>query len=305
MRRISRQILHDERLCRPTHALVLCLLIFLAAGTCLSSDEPAVTPGPAVAPAPLPGDREAGILQRLARTAVRYREFALKFTCREKMSWSPYEKRGSAEFGYVFEFNEGFGFSDFRTLSNASSRGKAPPEAFPDRMGVPAYLGSPYLWIFTFREERQRRHKYVILGNEQVDGRQAVMIHFEPRPPIDAGVNDWFGTAWVDQETALLLKVEAYTPDNWAELSKLKEHLARDTEQGGFHDVQRITTIFSVEKNGMRFPGKVELRNERHRLIRRAGQWSTWTSVRLQVDQEYTGYAFYGVETNQKVIRTK
>jgi hypothetical protein len=289
---------------RKIGALAFCVLMPLAAGVCLGSDEPAAPPAltPAPTPAAAPGDRGTDILQRLAMTAARYREFALKFTCREKMRWFPFEKHDAAEFGYVFEFDKGYGFSDYRTIPNRASRGKVPPQDFPERLGVPAYLGSPYLWIFIFREERQPRHRYRILGDEMVDGRPAIMIHFEPRPPVEARVNDWFGTAWVDPDKALLLKVEAYTPADWAELSKLKEHLARDTEQGGFYDVQRVTTIFSVEKNGMRFPGKVELRNERHRLVKQDGRWSTRTSVKLRVDQEYTGYAFFGVETNQKVI---
>ncbi|HZC78309.1 MAG TPA: hypothetical protein VE258_11195, partial [Ktedonobacterales bacterium] len=119
---------------KGNHALALCLLVPLAAGLCSSSDEPAAPP--ALAPAPAPGDRAALLLQRLAKTAVRYREFALKFTCREKIRWSPYEKRGAAEFGYVFEFNKGFGFSDYRTVPRLAPRGAAPPEAFPDRLGV-------------------------------------------------------------------------------------------------------------------------------------------------------------------------
>src|SRR5512143_3854081 len=127
---------------------------------------------------------------RIAWTAIRYREFALKFSCAERIQWAPFLKRGSITFNYVFVFEDGFGFMDYRTLPGQAARAAPPQETSPERYGIPAYLASPYLWIFSFRAERQPRHEYRILREEVIDGRPATAVHFEPRPPLVAGVND-------------------------------------------------------------------------------------------------------------------
>ena len=237
------------------------------------------------------------LLPRLAATAVQYREVALRFSCEERITWSSRGKGGSAAFGYVFVFEEGGGFNDYRTPPRKGSRKKPLPKVEPEAFGVPAYLGSAYLWIFSFKAERQSRNRYEVIGNEDVAGRPALKIHFEPIPPMVAGLNDWFGTAWVDPQTAQIVKVEAFTPANWARLKKV-EHVDPATDPGPeTHVLERITTWFTIETKGMRFPERVQFRRELYEPARKGGVWSMNRTDLLEVNQVYRDYEFFGVDT--------
>jgi hypothetical protein len=236
------------------------------------------------------------ILARLSQTAVQYRESALQFSCQERISWSARGKGGVAAFGYVFVFEEGYGFSDYRTPPRRGSRKKPLEKVEPETFGVPRYLGSAYLWIFSFRAERQGRHRYELLGEEDLNGRPALRIHFEPIAPYVPGVNDWFGTAWVERGTAQLLKLEAYTPNSWNELQKARQHENGEGPDTAQYSIERITTLFTVERNGMRFPGKVELSREQVEVSKRGSGWHATTTTLLQVNQVYSNYEFFGVE---------
>src|SRR5678816_1572077 len=98
--------------------------------------------------------------------------------------------------------------------TTAKERGR---EVHPEDYRVPAFLESAYLWAFTFRADRQPLFQFERLGDESVDGRAAVVIQFVPRAPIRKKLNDWAGYAWIDRETSQILKVEAYSPEDWNE----------------------------------------------------------------------------------------
>jgi len=244
-----------------------------------------------------------GMLDRLASSAIAYRAAALRFSCEERISWSANGKGGLAAFGYVFTFDRDFGFSDYRTPPRKGSHVKPLAPVQPETFGVPAYLGSAYLWIFSFRTERQGRHHYFLEGEEDLSGRRAMKIRFEPVAPISPGVNDWFGTGWVDEQTAQLLKIEAYTPASWATLKKVMHRQQTDPPEEGKLEVERITTWFEVEAKGLRFPSRVELRRERYRYRKQVYGWSLAPAITLEVNQAYRSYEFFGVETSTEDVR--
>lgn len=252
------------------------------------------------------------LLARLARSAQRYRELALKFTCEEKIRWSGLHGEGGQEkFGYVFVREEGEGFTDYRTRLRRLNTNKPPRRVDPESYNVPRHLWSPYLWIFTFRRERQALHEYRLLGRDTVEGVPAVKIGFEPIPPYKPDVNDWFGTAWVEPHSAQLLRVESYLVEDYQTLKRMEAHLEGAGVTGALYIVERFTTEFAIIERGMRFPSRVEMRREKYDVSQKLrggtelpGQPQRWvydTIPMLQVDQTYRNYRFFGVRAEQRL----
>ncbi len=248
----------------------------------------------------------SALLDRLGRTAVHHRETARKFACVETITWSGHNVRaGRYRFGYVYVYTEADGYIDFRTFVRARKSSGVVREVLPTEFGVPRYLKSAYTWVFAFLDSRRPYHRYEIVGRETVLGSEAVVLRFEPIPPYEFKVNDWFGTAWVDPQTAQLLKVEAYKPDEHQIKRAMEAQLAGGALlEWDYHDIERITTEFSVVKRGLRFPGRVEIVRSRYRPY----QSSTGRKVKeremLRVEQTYRDYKFFGVQAKDDITDT-
>jgi len=241
------------------------------------------------------------LLDRLSRTASLFRDTALQFACEETIVWRNVGRDpGKVTFEYVFVHEGAAGFRDYRTTKFLGKRRSAPPEVSPEEYEVPLYLRSAYLWIFVFRDSRQAVHRYRILGEEEIDGIPAVMVEFEPIPPFQEKFNDWFGVAWVDPDLGQLLKVVAHRTDDFETKSQFDEH------RGGpiFDEVQAryetVTTLFTEEKNGLRFPGKVLL--DYSRYIWTPGdeedeEGNLRKKTLIRVEQRYRKYQFFSVRS--------
>jgi hypothetical protein len=169
---------------------------------------------------------------------------------------------------------------------------------------VPAYLRSAYLWVFVFRRERWPHHHYEVLGQEELYGRAATVIRFTPTPPYRTGVNEWFGAAWVDDETAQLLRVEAHRAEDEETLRDVERHAAGEAVSDWVYVVEEITTEFGVERHGLRFPSRVELRHDTYDFLRGLKAWRRATRTLLRVYQTYSDYRFFEVETTSELEPT-
>lgn len=256
------------------------------------------------------------VLRRMARTASLFRDSALEFACQEKISWRGAGQPGRATFEYVFVYDDEKGFQDYRTAPFLGKRRKAPKEISPDDQGVPWYLRSAYLWVFVFRDSRQHLHRYRLAGEERVLGVQAVKIEFEPILPIHAKLNDWYGTAWVDPELGQLLKVVAFSPSDYKTKKMWEDYRSADITDEARAEFGIITTLFTQERNGLRFPGKVTLEHVRYhgqrgvrvikkeddRLVEKEKSGSRARKITLlRVEQTYRKYQFFSVRTAEEI----
>ncbi len=238
-------------------------------------------------------------LERLDRTAALYAEEARSFTCRETIRWTKKEESGRRRYGYVVSLDDDGRLVDYRTRLKTGKKG--PRRAEPGDDGVPAYLRSAYLWTLIFKRDRHPYHRYEIVGEENVFGREAVAIRFKPIPPFRPAINNWFGTAWVDRETAQLLKVTAHRPEDEEQLEKMKLHESGDAVADWVYVVEEVTTEFTVIERGMRFPGRVELLQLNYDFLRGLEAWKTQARTVLQVFQVYSDYQFFAVDTTATV----
>lgn len=247
-----------------------------------------------------------GTLARLSRVAALYRDTALGFACQETIEYHG-EESGRIGFAYIFTHENGR-LRDFRTWRTGTTAAQRGAEVDPRDYHVPDYLGSAYLWAFVFRSDRQPLHEFFDLGTGEALGRPAVKIGFQPKGAIRKGLNDWVGVAWIDRETSQILKVEAWTPENWNRRARRDADLAaaatRDPAwESDWYDIEAVATEFSVIENGMRFPGRVTITRTQSKVRGGKRDFPLVEHEILRVTQEYSGYEFFSVRTAEEIGR--
>jgi len=275
------------------------LAAFLVA-TCVPGSEAALPAQPIAAPEPGEegGTELDGLLERLGRVAGLYRDSALQFSCDEEVTGTglaaaPYR------FEYIYVYSPSQGLKDYRTVPGA----RHPREVDPGAYRIPQFLRRAYSWAFVFGADARQHHQYAIAGEDDALGRAALKVTFEPIPPFRRDVNEWFGTAWVDRETFQILKVEALHEEQRkqkefeAELASPPAERARRKR----YPIERVTTEFSVEKNGMRFPGKVTIALSEFVVPGEGGSAPFDQTLVYRIEQNYANYRFFSVRTRDEI----
>jgi len=248
------------------------------------------------------------VLQRLARVAALYRDQALRFTCDETITHTAPGHLAVHHFRYIYRYSgEDKALSDYREprgrAAEASARQKE--RARLENYGLPAYLLRAYSWIFAFEEGVQPFFRYEVLAADKVLNRPAIRVRFEAIPPYAENRNDWCGTAWVDRESWQLLQVEAVSADECGVQAQLEARLSSEDDASplALYPITHITTEFDMEKNGMRFPGRVVLERKATTVDGESGKPVVREIPVFRVMQTYKRYKFFGVRTHEDVVR--
>ncbi|MCZ6715120.1 MAG: hypothetical protein O7B29_14350 [Deltaproteobacteria bacterium] len=237
------------------------------------------------------------LLERLSRAATLFHDNALEFACDERIVWKGRGRgSGSANFEYIFAYDDRGELEDYRTNVSARKRKKAPREVRPEDSGVPTYVRSAYLWVLTFHESRQPSHTYRIEGEEVIRGVSTVKIAFDPIPPYRDRFNDWFGIAWIDPEMAQIVRLVAYRLED-EEVRRLLDEFRRGGElEKDRYELRTITTDFTETKNGLRLPGSIRIEKATFWAKNRK-RLEEHKKVLLEVEQTFTGYRFFSVRS--------
>jgi len=224
------------------------------------------------------------------KAASLYREAALKFSCRETI----HADEGKVlHYEYLYVIAADGTFHDYRTRVGRSV--EVSPRSIPAKHS----LVRAYSWVFLFGRGFWRHVRYRILGTGQAMGRDAVLVGFEPIPPLIKEINDWIGTAWVEPETGRIVRVEAEAADDLETLRAAEAVLAPAGVARRRFLVRSVTTEFGVEKNGMRLPSQATVEIEEHLVPGRDGRPSS-SRVKARTVQTYKDYRFFGVTAEEK-----
>ena len=266
--------------------------------------------GPAAVASPPVSDSRDETLQRYLRglneIAGLYRDNALSFSCEEKIFNHTHYGRKSHRSFYVYRYDEEQGLSDFRLRYRFNPKKEFKPKDVVHLadFDLPVALSRAYSWIFIFEADKKQVYRYELAGEAEVFGRPAAMIRFEAIPPYVEGINEWVGTAWIDAESAQLLRVEAYRPDEYSKLQGLeraRQALAAGTRDENalpsYHSVEVIDTEFEVVQNGMRFPSEVRIERRTYDVPGNAVRGHLHYLVR----QKYFNYQFFKVRTATEI----
>jgi len=267
------------------------------------SANPAAEP-----PEPLPTLEQ--LLPRMARVAGLYRDQALKFTCDETIYYTGARGPSVHKFKYIYRYSEDEAkLLDYRTLRGRAGRKSdaAQERAALEHYGIPVYLLRAYSWVFVFSESVQPSYGYSIEGEEVVLGRPAVRLRFEAQPPYREGVNDWYGTAWIDRSTHQILRIEALRAEEreqellLAKSIEAAEAATSSSSYRGTYTFSRYTTEFDVQQNGMRFPGRVVIERSSHTVRGGRGKGGVSEEMLFRITQSYKKYRFFGVRTAEQI----
>lgn len=238
----------------------------------------------------------------LDRTSYLYLDTALRFACTEKVvEWAP-GSRSTHKFEYLFVYDKSRGFQDYRMVVRKGQREPANPIG----MGVRLFVERPYMWVLVFNRTRQEKYRYRILGTERTEGVSTIKVRFEPVPPYKESINDWDGTAWIDPSTFQIVRVEAMKTVDVEEQKRMEkdgQDLPPPPGEGPARSyrIERVSTDFTVIKNGMRFPGKTKVVSTLYYLPKRPDRPIPEEISEFHSKQTYSKYRFYGVRTFQEV----
>jgi len=241
------------------------------------------------------------LLMGMDRASRLYLDTALRFTCDETIT-EPFSAPRIRHFQYIFVHEPDGSLQDYRMSKGKGVR----PEVDLGKLGFNHFLNRAYFWVLIFNSKRQKLFRYEGLGEAEALGVKAQMILFEPIPPYQEAINDWFGTAWVDPETFQILRVQAMKADkheNWENLKRdLELATAGDEEPAGrYYEIQTTSTEFGMVKNGMRFPSRAEIVSSLYSLSKAVPTARANLARQERTVQTYKRYKFYGVRTREEI----
>ena len=246
--------------------------------------------GPPPPEAPFLDEGLPDLLDRMDRAASLYRQAALKFSCRETIR----PDRGrTLRFDYLYVTAEDGTFLDYRTRIGDAT------EVSPLTIPAKPSLLRAYSWVFLFERGFRPHVRYRILGIGEALGREAILVGFEPIPPIRREINDWVGTAWVEPASGRIVRVEAKGADDLQTLRAAEAVLPPADAPRRRFPVRSVTTEFGIERAGMLLPSEAIVEIEEYSVPGRNGQRSS-SRVTYRTVQRYDDYKFFGVTAEEK-----
>jgi len=135
-------------------------------------------------------------------------------------------------------------------------------------------------------QEEQPLYNYGLLNDETIKGRQAFVIDVRPKRP--SPLIPVYGKVWVDTKDASILKMSIE-----AESLAGYERISADYESRGIKPMISIEIDYGFEKNGLRFPSRITLKEAYSDTKEGQAKMSE-----MRVD--YNKYKFFKVGTEVK-----
>jgi len=170
---------------------------------------------------------------------------------------------------------------------STDEKGRDLPEDKPYPQTHRFYIDKPVFGpVGLFGRNVQSRFQYQLLGEEKTNGRPAYVVEIKPLHPISGKTS--YGKAWIDRQDASILKLDVD-----AESLSGYERIAADYISRGVTPDISIEVIYGFEKNGLRFPSQINLKEA----------YSDPKQGRIKMSQlrvDYDQYKFFTVGTEVK-----
>jgi hypothetical protein len=306
-------------------ALAAMAVLFPLAAPAFSSSIPTVPRTPASAPQaapsqPLPPQTAASsqppmpldtLLAKAAEYCRKLESSALDFVCREEISetidpkldvdrktpppdpgWTNYSgptltirRALKVKRRFVYDYQcvrAGRTIRELRTQLEEDGKKKVVPNA-ELRTSVVVYGTALLAPVGLFGERFQPDYDFTIAGGEKVGKKTAVVVDARPKPGVPPTRN-LYGKAWLDAATGDILKIE------WSE-SRVGRFEVFEKRAQIYDRTPRlvISSEFSAEKNGIRFPSRLEVEEA---YLNEAGK----AFVRSRTAVVYKDFKFFTVE---------
>lgn len=253
----------------------------------------------------VPWGLDQKMLDSLADRALDYQNYALRFTCLERVRSAIYDDNGEASkekstrYEYILARDEGLRYVESRETIKSSGK-TAPAEGGKHDVGFPP----AYEWTFLFSGFNQPYFAYRDLG-EGFEGFDWVRaIGFKGSLPWSGGkdVREWEGIAIVNAVDFTLLEVRAQ-PSGQSE--RLEAEFKRWSTSFNLLNMRtgpkplgyRSWVALGMRRDGLTFP--TQMRYDTFRAVSMKDIILTEASIR-----DYENYRFYGVRTKETIEGT-
>jgi len=153
------------------------------------------------------------------------------------------------------------------------------------------YSGNPiFIPVQLLSGDRRLSFNYEIAGEERIRGNGAYIIGIKPRRKRGEEIKS--GRIWVDKKTFRILKAEV-------ELASpaVDDQILEECRRHHLTPHLTVSYDYEVEKNGILFPSRSEIRIEYTGMVRPP------SDTKANIDIRYDKYRFFTVETDSKIIR--
>jgi hypothetical protein len=252
-----------------------------------------------------PWGLDQSLLDKLAERALDYGNYALRFTCLEKVRSASYDDNGEAtkEKNTRYEYiltrdDEGLHYSESReTIKNSGKT--EPAEGEKHDVGFPPAYG----WTFLFSGFNQPYFAYRDQGQGFEGFDWVRVIGFKGSLPWSGGkdVREWEGIAVVNAVDFTLLEVRAQ-PSGQSE--RLEAEFQRWSKSFNVLNMRtgpkpfgyRCWVALRMRRDGLTFP--TQMRYDTFRAVSMNDVMLTEASIR-----DYDNYRFYGVAVTEPEIK--
>jgi len=287
----------------PRAALAACLALSL-----LAAPSPCGPRAPRIQrDASLDQDRLRQILRSVAEYCEKVKRMALFYICVEKMADKEYffsdvtrdsgllreerifEVSRVAHLTYTYDYQlikKGADIQEDRTLLEENGKKKNEKHVALKQTKYSAQLTifGPVGFLSAYW---QRHFNYSVIGEDRVGDVQALVIRAVPNEERED--NYQIGRVWIGPDSQVLrVEIEPASLEDYTD-----EILT--SRLGDFHKRLTWTIDYSVEKNGVRFPGRQTIREE---FVRTTPSGVEQKTLKRETVFDYLDYKFFVVETD-------
>jgi len=196
--------------------------------------------------------------------------------------WAPIKKIKNS---YVYDYQcirSGGEIREIRMLLKKNGKKMNEPNAKLET-SIVVYKNVLFSPANLFSERFQPTYDFRIVGKGKIEGRPVVIVDATPRAGA-AETKNLYGRAWIDEETADILKIE------WSE-NRIGHYDIFQLRGKKYRRQPRITSRseFLAEKNGIRFPSRLFVEEA---YINEKGN----VSIRSETTVVYRDFRFFTVE---------
>lgn len=157
----------------------------------------------------------------------------------------------------------------------------------------PSYTLKPILMPIQFLSIKQRsKFSFRLAENEKINGKLAYVIEASLRKGKTENIKR--GRIWIDKSNFRIVKTEIET-----DFVAGFEQVLAECDQYFLKPHFKSTHYYEVDKNGLLFPGKSEIRVEYSGLLTKK------RSLKFEVEVTYRNYQFFTVEVDHEIIKRK
>ena len=224
------------------------------------------------------------ILKRCASYCEELENLAFRFTCKEHINediyWGPFKAKNTYTYDYYLQIKRDE-IIESRILREENGKKRFDMNS---ELKTNAFFSEKSMFAAArfLSKSAQDFYDYELLKEDRVFGRDAYVVKAAPKGRTQDNPN--YGKLWVDKEKFSILKIET-KEESLRGYEELKDTL----EERGIQPVLSTMHLYEIEKEGIRFPSRIDFLEGYKGLSR----FSSRARTRSKTVVEFHNYRFF------------